>query len=349
MWHISAIPLRVCGAAAVLLLVTAPLLSAQATEADSAHITVQKVLVTPSATAGIRSSVPVFFLSGSAQKTEARVQGGFRLMDDPSFGRLHATVGVTAPLSEDEGEQTVFGDLGGLTGGTTLSLSVTGQRWRWDASAGERTAWCERMKKKGRVASGADCVNFDLTAVTTGNRELRRDFWLEVERERPVLYEISARYQPEEMRYLDAETFLPETLERSSGSVGVSIGRFLGTQLWSVSYRYESAYVEGPAAEVCVPVGVAGALRCRKAPLGEPVRQESSVGTAQTRGYFGRTVAWNPRLTYRFADKEWGLEVPIYFVPGEAGLVGGVTPGFNSIDNRWTFTVFFGKAFRVGL
>lgn len=317
--------------------------------ADEANAVVQKTLVTPSASASIRSGVPLFFLEGNADKSNARIEGGFRVTDDPTFGRLYATLGLTAPLSSDESEPTVFGDLGGLTGGTTISLSITGQRWRWASTAAQNTAWCKLQVQRGRVASSTDCDNFDLTDVVGDDRSLERAFYHEVAPSQPLLYEVSARYQPEELNYLDATTFLPASLERGSGSVGVSVGRFFVNQLVSVGYRYEVAHQEGPSAEICIPVGTDGALRCRKAPLGRPVRRESSVGSAQLRGYFGRNLAWNPQFTYRFKDQEWGVQVPLYFVPNEAGLVGGVTPAYNSVDHKWTFSVFFGKTFSIGL
>jgi hypothetical protein len=318
---------------------------------EDAMTSVQRSLVTPSTSAPIRSSVPVFFLAGNADKTEARIQGGFRVPSDPIFGRLYATLGVTAPLSSDADEPTVFSDLSGLTGGTTLSLAITGQRWRWTSSAAANTAWCKQQVASKRVTwiKAEACEDFDLTEVVGEDRALERAYYRALSTSQPLLYEVSARYQPEEMKYLDATTFLPASLDRGSGSVGVSVGRFFANQLVSVGYRYQVAYAQGSAAEICLPEGTGGALRCRKAPLGKPVRRESSVGSVQARGYFGRNLAWNPHFTYRFADEEWGVEVPLYFVPGESGLMGGVTPGYNSVDHKWSFTVFFGKAFRVGL
>jgi hypothetical protein len=312
----------------------------------------QRTLVTPSAAAPIRSSVPVFFLAGSAQKTEAQIQGGFHLTDDPAFGDIYATLGLTAELSGQEDEPTAFGGLGGLAGGTTLSLSLTGQRWRWTNTSVDNTAWCRRKVQEKRTPLGytADqCEDFDLTEVAAEDESLEREFYHEVSTDQPVLYEVSAWYRPEEMSYLDAESFLPATLERGAGAIGASVGRFFGNQLLSVGYRHEVTYREGPSAEVCVPVGGAGAIRCRKAPLGRPVRQRSSVGTVQARGYIRRTLAWNPRFSYRAGDEEWDVEVPFYFVPGESGLVGGVAPGYSSVDGEWSFTVFFGKTFRVRL
>lgn len=320
---------------------------------ETAHANLQQMLVTPSPSAPIQSSVPVFFLEGNADKSEAHIQGGFRVTDDPIFGRLYATLGLSTPLSSDENEPSIFGDLGGLTGGTTLSLAITGQRWPWTSTAAQNIEWCKRQVQNKRAAEGVTLekceTDFDLAEVVGTDRSLEREFYRELSTSQPLLYEVSARYQPEELKYLDATTFLPESLDRGSGSVGVSVGRFFANQLISAGYRYQVAYEEGPSAEICTPVGTAGALRCRKAPLGRPVRTESSVGSVQARGYFGHNLAWNPHFTYRFKDQEWGVEVPLYFVPGESGLVGGVTPGYNSVDHKWTFTVFFGKTFNVGL
>ncbi|HEX8273283.1 MAG TPA: hypothetical protein VF615_11640 [Longimicrobiaceae bacterium] len=326
--------------------------AATAEEEEQAAAVLQRALVTPSTTAAIQSSVPVFFLAGDADKLEARIRGGFALTQDPTFGRLYATLGLTAPLSGDADKPTIFGDLGGLAQGTKLSLSVTGQRWAWANSGPDDTAWCRQKVRQGRAAQGVteqDCEDFNLTKVVGEDQGLEREYFLEVETNQPVLYEVSAWYQPTTMGYLDATTYLPAALERSSGAVGASIGRFFGNHLWSLSYRYEVGYAEGPQAEVCTPLGGTGALRCRKAPLGEPQREEGSVGALQTRGYLRRNLAWNPRLVLRFRDDAWGIESPIYFVPGEAGLVGGVTPSYDSLTDGWAFTVFFGKAFRVGL
>jgi hypothetical protein len=334
-------------AAGLLLLATVVPLSAQTPE--EAADALQEALVTPAADAPIRSSVPVFFLSGNTTKTQAQVQGGFRVTDDPTFGRVYATLGLAAALSGDEGSPTVFGGQGGLANGTTLSLSVTGQRWRWTSTAAQNTAWCKRKIQQRRAPAGADCDNFDLTEVVAQDESLEREFYQEVSTDQPVLYEVSASYTPLEMGYLEEGTFLPASLERGSGALGASIGRFLGNQLWSVGYQHEVAYRQGSQAEICVPAGEAGALRCRKAPLGRPVRVESGVAMVQGRGYLRPKVAWNPRFTYRTHDEEWGIEVPLYVIPGESGLIGGIAPGYNSARGNWTFTVFIGRAFRVGL
>jgi hypothetical protein len=60
-------------------------------------------------------------------------------------------------------------------------------------------------------------------------------------------------------------------------------------------------------------------------------------------------VAWNPRATFKAADEAWVFTVPIYFVPEGDGLIGGVAPSFDTASDDWSFTLFVGKAFRMGL
>lgn len=306
----------------------------------------QQVLVTPSPTAPIRGGAPSIFLSGSTSKTEASVEGGFRILEDPTFGSISAVIGLTAPFTEDS--ETVFGDLDGLSAGTRLSLSVTGLRWPWDASGAENTQWCNEKIAQKRIPSGTDCVAFDLTPIVEHDPALEREYYLEVDRSVPLLYEISASVAPEEMKYLDATTLEAGTREGTAGSLGASIGRFFGSQLVAAGYRHEVAFDQSPETEVCTPLGTDGALRCRNARLGEPSRRESGVGSLQVRGFIRRNLAWNPRLTYRFSGSDWVVDVPLYFVPNDEGLIGGIAPAYSE-DGGWVVRVFIGKAFRTGL
>lgn len=306
----------------------------------------QQVLVTPSPTAPIRSGAPSIFLSGSTSKTEASVEGGFRVLDDPNFGNISATVGLTAPLSQDD--ETVLGDLDGLSGGTRLSLSLTGLHWPWDADDAENTSWCQAKVAAKRIPEGTDCDAFDLTPIVEHDPALEREYYTEVDASVPVLYEIAASLMPEEMKYLETTTLEPGTRQGTSASLGLSIGRFFGSQLLAIGYRHQIAFEQSPETEVCTPLGTAGALRCRKARLGEPMRAESGVGSVQARGFIRRNLAWNPRLTYRLSDSEWAVELPFYFVPNEEGLIGGMAPSYSE-DGGWAVRVFVGKAFRTGL
>jgi hypothetical protein len=335
------VPLETVMALAALL-AHAPL-AGQTSDAAGA---LRRSLVTPSAGAPIRSGIPSLFLSGSSGESEVSVEGGFRVMQDPTFGNIFGTLGLTTPLSEDE--PTVLADLNGLTGGTRLSFSLTGLRWPWAGGDVTNEDWCKAKQGAGRVKADYDCDAFDLTELVEQDEALEREYYREVDTAIPVLYELSASVMPEEMSYLDATTLEPGTMDGTSGSLGASIGRFFGSQLLAVGYRHEVAFVQAPATQVCTPLEVEGALRCRNARLGAPTRREGGVGTVQARGFFRRNLAWNPRLTYRFDDSQWGVDLPIYFVPGSAGLIGGVAPNYSE-DDGWAVRVFVGKAFRTGL
>lgn len=274
-------------------------------DAEAAREALREDLVTPSPVAPIRSGAPSFFLSGSTGETTASVEAGMEVLDDPTFGSVFATLGLSAPLSE--GDETVLGDLEGLSGGTRLSLSLTGIHWPWVFDEEVVSAWCQAKITEGRVPSNTECGDeFDLTPLAERDRALEREYYREVDTSVPVLYELSASVMPEEMNYLDATTLEPGTRNGTSGSLGASIGRFFGTQLLAVGYRHEVTFTQSPQTEICTPLGTEGALRCRNARLGKPSRGESGVGSVQARGFLRRTLAWNPRLTYRFSDSEWG-------------------------------------------
>lgn len=330
-------------AAAVLLVLSPPAAAAQEqTGVLKDESDLQARLVTPSPAAPIRTPTPFVFLSGSREGTEAQIQGGFRLQDRV-LGRLYTTLVATAPLSKDETQATVFGDLSGPGAGTTLRLAITGLRWPLEATDQEQTEWCER--NKASFNPNYNCDEFDLGDFPQALRNAYKAQFPEVS---PLLYEVSGSIQEAEFQYLDPATYQPGSEQHTARSIGASIGRFFGRWLWTAGYRYEVGYDASSPAQICVPLE-GGALRCRTAPLGAPARREGSTANFQVRGWFSSKAAWNPRVTYRMYDDEWGVEIPIYFVPDGVDLIGGITPSYNSRDDDWTISLFVGKAFRVGL
>jgi hypothetical protein len=307
----------------------------------------QTRLVTPAAAAAFRSGLPEMFLKGSSTDAEVQVEGGLRLPQSPVFGRLYATLEVTSPIAG--AGRTELGGPDGLNDGATLSFSLTGLRWRWTSTAAEERAWCERTVARGRGPRiGYDCTRFRLTDFTKVDPALEDEYVMQVATDRPLLYEVSFSASPGQSSYLDPVTYTPASRSTNARSFGAAVGRFFGSQLWGVEYRYEVAFQAAPEAEVCVPVAGA-ALRCRTGPLGEPARQEGSVASVQTRGFFRRNLAWNPRVTYGFGRDVWSLDVPVYFVPGDDGLIGGAAAHMASDQENWAFSVFVGKSFRTGL
>ena len=129
-------------------------------------------------------------------------------------------------------------------------------------------------------------------------------------------------------------------------SATLAYTRLYQNNLWSVGYSHEETYKAGSKAEVCVPLGTAGALTCVERIIGAPTEKTSELLFGEYRTLTTASFAISPRVEYDLKDSEWGVRVPIYFVTNKKEqLTAGIALGWTEEGGSGA-AVFVGKSFK---
>lgn len=82
---------------------------------------------------------------------------------------------------------------------------------------------------------------------------------------------------------------------------------------------------------------------CKELPLGAPNEVDSVIARTELRHIFGRW-AISPLISHDFEKSVWGIEIPIYFVPDNKGLLtGGFRLGWRSDEEDPRASIFLAK------
>lgn len=158
-----------------------------------------------------------------------------------------------------------------------------------------------------------------------------------------------------EFEWVDPVTLTPQKAQRTDWSVAGHVTHYLaGRQLaLTGSVSYQRAYEAADEQLLCPPNPVDPATQCMTARGAAPGRNENlliSAGlryrTINAEGTPGR-FAIAPMVNYDVIDDVWGVDVPIYLIPGPNGsLNGGIRLGYRSDrEDRFSIGVFVGTTF----
>jgi hypothetical protein len=329
-------------AAAALALVVPIVASAQfvppsAKEANAARNS--PTVVSPDLASPIRSSAPTVVFQAEEGKEKVSAQAGL------TSGYWNVILKAAAPLNTDADDTELGGLLDGFNPGTTLTLTLGGQRWGPERRKVDSGDWCRSVKT--RLPAGFNCSSFVEQDVP---EELRDDYLLTTALAyTPIFYALEASAGPRSYSFADPATLEPGDEEHWDAGVTGAVGVVTRSGiLLSGGVSYTSAYRAGRKRNVCTPLPVEGALQCRDLVLGEPQHEEGFSGLAEMKTFVSRSFAVNPRV--RFTGDDWVAEAPLYFLPASAGgLIGGVTPRYSSETDRFGLVLFVGKAFGLTL
>lgn len=155
--------------------------------------------------------------------------------------------------------------------------------------------------------------------------------------------------------FLDRTNFELLSEPRTTWEVGAYYG-VIGSDLsWSLRGRavYGQSYKDNDEAEICRSVSIpVGGTDCIKGPDGAPIRERTGLVSVEGRKLVTvndkTQIALAPQVTYRFEDKNVGVEVPIYLVPDEKGkLSGGIKAVYNSKGDEFAVGLFVGVPFSI--
>jgi hypothetical protein len=300
---------------------------------------------------------PVLYLTAGTEEKRARIEAEVASWSggNSEFSRSHLVLAASAPLAGGD-EPTVLADLRGLGGATTVSATLNGWTRGPLGTTQAIEDWCVDARDERRLAADFQCGEkpgsiFDAAKLpdlmmaehdVVAGGELR------------LLWAVAAEVGRQTVNYLREDDFAPEVAETTpwsvEGKVGTLVNAAGGINLVSVGARWQRSFQVGSPADICTPVGTGGALRCRNRPVGAPAEERESVLDVQVRRFLNPRFAINPHLSYAIDGGATGFELPIYVVANADGaLIAGMTPSWNSEDDRVRLTLFVGKAFEFGL
>lgn len=146
---------------------------------------------------------------------------------------------------------------------------------------------------------------------------------------------------------------------KTSVSAALRAGRYTvptGFVIGSVAFtrNYEAA---GQAQNLCRTLDNADdtkATTCSSVVIGVPTRTDRLLGSLEIRKFFSDYRAVTPALTFGRTKTEagawtevWSVDVPIYFIEGQGGTLGGIRLGWRSDKREVTAALFIGGA--IGL
>lgn len=154
--------------------------------------------------------------------------------------------------------------------------------------------------------------------------------------------------------FLDRTQFKLTSAPRTTWEVGAYYGIINSDLTMSARARlvYGQSYKDNDEAEICRTVSIPAGDECIKGPDGAPIRQRTGLASVEGRKVLTvndkTQIAIAPQVTYRFEDKNVGVEVPIYLVPDEEGkLSGGIKAVYNSKGDEFAVGLFVGVPFSI--
>lgn len=155
-----------------------------------------------------------------------------------------------------------------------------------------------------------------------------------------------------DFEWTDPTTGMAQQMRHTDWSAAAHLDLYLpGTQTaFAFSGSYQRAYKAAEEQQYCPPNAAPAA--CVTTRIAAPTREENLLLSAGVRHrVLGNGILLNlavaPVVTYEVLDDVWGVDVPVYFMPGENNtLTGGIRFGYRSDrDDKFTIGVFVGQAF----
>ena len=290
------------------------------------------------------------FVTASNGDSRAKLTTGFALVNATPLS-LNVRIGGDTPLTKGADEATLL-DYRRLGDGTSVELAMQGLVWRAPRRRpSDLINWCSDAKKRipDPLPRVKDCNDFGGDDLDGSPRTLYREFLDSAGWTEPWTFEITANAARSNRKFLNATTFSPDSQDRVAYAVGANVGYTfserlgLRTGLVSLGYAYAVKYRGRDTAQVCLPAGPTGGLRCRTGPLGEPLERLTNVVAAELRGFVSSRWGIAPKVAYLARDRDWQITTPLYFAPSKNGvLIGGLAPSYTTNGSRWDLRLFVG-------
>jgi hypothetical protein len=138
-----------------------------------------------------------------------------------------------------------------------------------------------------------------------------------------------------------------KVVKQSAEGYGMSVNYTVVFQKVSLiaGYSYERPFKGGQGQQVCSPIGTTGSTTCSTAAVGAPARTTARIVSGEARILLNPDLALGPRMEYDTVSANFGIKLPVYFVPNaKKVLTGGLVVGWTK-QGRYQGAVVIQKAF----
>lgn len=260
-------------------------------------------------------------------------------------------------------------DLDGLADGTTFKLTfrdyhskrITVSTREMEELEGRATAAC--LADKGQKI-GAKPEEADLKCTTLGNDGLTLVRAYLTDREERAYastffasdlgaFGLQGAIELQSFKYVDPLSLAGSKDKEISWSAGAHYTWYVRETPTALTFAadYERAYKADDAVILCPASAGPNPVECVNKPDAPPTPDKSLLVTANLRHRFLindelSRFAISPKVVYDAMDNEFGVELPVYFIPdGKEGLVAGVKAGYQSEEDEFAIGIFIGAAF----
>lgn len=299
------------------------------------------------------SAPSLFQVSAENGDATVTVRLGFqRSHETPDGFAFHTfSLGATSP-ADTKGKVSPVATLDGLVDNTSIELNYRrlGARGQVRDVAAAMDI-CREARARIEAKSQAE-----QDAAPKGCREQVRTFaperYVEFDEQlfKPTgaisIFNLNAKVGTKAFDFVDAGTLAQLSDRKTSWSAAASMTWYFlsNSSLVTVTAKQQEAYEDQDEATLC-PAGAGPVLKCVTAAVGAPSKVTRSLVAAEVRRGFG-SYAIAATATYDVKNDVYGVEVPIYLIPGDKGaLTGGLKVGWRSDTKDVTAGVFVGKAF----
>lgn len=268
---------------------------------------------------------------------------------------------LTASTPMKKGEDALPASLDAFANGTRVKLT-----WGYfDLRVGRPDEIAERLRARARercrrAEPSTDPVTDPCNdSAYAMNKYDRANVGIEQRRSGPGAtdFGLDATVGFNDFEWVDGNSFLPMKQRRTDWGVAAHIAHYLaGTQTaFTASAAYQRGYKAAAEQLVCPPGTTNPAAQCRNARIAGPTRDTNFLLSAGMRHRFTGSdgnllnLAVAPIVTYDVKDDVWGVDVPVYVIPGkDGGLSGGIRFGYRSDrDDKFSVGVFVGTTFDI--
>lgn len=146
-------------------------------------------------------------------------------------------------------------------------------------------------------------------------------------------------------KYSDASTYADKSETKDGSGVIASIGYLTPSDnFFSFNYRNETSFKGAQKTQICTPLGSTPNFQCKDSALGAPEKKNDNIVELEYRRFFSDSFAVSPKFIYGLDDGTYGFDLPVYFLKGKSGLMGGVKLGWRSDTKDVTLGAFIGAA-----
>lgn len=288
------------------------------------------------------TNTPEIQLVASAGEKTASLAWTLDISGQPSPGRLgidQMTMTATSKLN-DSGNAPILG-LKGFSNGTEIKISYVHFGSRWAPSAAERPEVAEARKnceveEKGKPNISTLCNPYSTetglsTFVAKYNPAKHRSLLNAALPGNTHFFGLEFAGNQASYKFLNRSTFKLGKESHFGYSTTVFGGLLLDHGLTSLggSFTYGRNYQAGDDVTICQATTVVGQTQCITAPDGAPIRSTSKIVAAEARHAFAGKIGEHAKMaiggefSYDLNSKAYSIDVPLYLITDEKGLLRG--------------------------